>query len=165
MEQLAERHREDEIPCDALWLDIDYMDGYRVFTWNTDAFPDVAGMLARLTDMGFRVITIIDPGVKYEPGYWVFDQARGARRAVQDRGRRHLHRAGVAGQHRVPGLRHRGSAHLVGRTERGACAQSGLAGIWNDMNEPATGDDPARRRCVSATGSTRTSATTTSTPC
>ena len=62
-------------PCDALWLDIEYMDGYRVFTWNTEAFPDVPGMLARLAEQGFRVITIIDPGVKYDPGYWVFDQA------------------------------------------------------------------------------------------
>jgi alpha-glucosidase len=76
VEQLAESHREKHIPCDALWLDIEYMDGYRVFTWNTEAFPDVSGMLKQLHDMGFRVITIVDPGVKYDPGYWVFDQAR-----------------------------------------------------------------------------------------
>ena len=75
VEEIAERHRQHEIPCDALWLDIEYMDGYRVFTWNTNAFPDVAGMLKRLTDSGFRVITIVDPGVKHDPGYWVFDQA------------------------------------------------------------------------------------------
>ena len=31
------------IPCDALWLDIEYMDGYRVFTWDTEAFPDAGG--------------------------------------------------------------------------------------------------------------------------
>ncbi len=78
VERLAQRHRDEDIPCDALWLDIDYMDGYRVFTWDTEAFPDAPGMLKRLADKGFRVITIIDPGVKYEPGYWVFDQARRA---------------------------------------------------------------------------------------
>ena len=61
--------------CDALWLDIDYMDGYRVFTWNTDLFPDAPGMLKRLAEKGFRAITIIDPGVKHDPGYGVFDQA------------------------------------------------------------------------------------------
>lgn len=76
VERIAGRHRDNDIPCDALWLDIEYMDGYRVFTWNTDAFPDSAGMLERLAANGFRVITIIDPGVKHEPGYWVFDQAR-----------------------------------------------------------------------------------------
>ena len=75
VETLAARHRERNIPCDALWLDIEYMDGYRVFTWNENAFPDVTGMLNRLSEQGFRAITIVDPGVKYDPGYWVFDQA------------------------------------------------------------------------------------------
>ena len=75
VEGLAQRHRDEGIPCDALWLDIDYMDGYRVFTWNTDSFPDAPGMLKRLSEKGFRTITIIDPGVKHEPGYGVFDQA------------------------------------------------------------------------------------------
>ena len=39
VEALAQRHRDEGIPCDALWLDIDYMDGYRVFTWNTELLP------------------------------------------------------------------------------------------------------------------------------
>jgi alpha-glucosidase len=74
VEAIGRRHRDDGIPCDALWLDIEYMDGYRVFTWNAERFPDVPGMLRRLSDEGFRVITIIDPGVKFEPGYDVFDE-------------------------------------------------------------------------------------------
>ena len=44
VEALAQRHRDDDFPCDALWLDIDYMDGYRVFTWDTESFPDGRGM-------------------------------------------------------------------------------------------------------------------------
>jgi alpha-glucosidase len=75
IEAIADRHRAEDIPCDALWLDIEYMDGYRVFTWDTEAFPDVGAMLARLADQGFRVVTIVDPGVKYEPGYRVYDEA------------------------------------------------------------------------------------------
>lgn len=54
LEALAKRLRDEGIPCDALWLDIDHMDGYRVFTWNTGNFPDVPGMLARLAGEGFR---------------------------------------------------------------------------------------------------------------
>ena len=46
VEALGARHRELDVPCDALWLDIEYMDGYRVFTWNTERFPDAPGMLA-----------------------------------------------------------------------------------------------------------------------
>ena len=102
---------------DALWLDIDYMDGYRVFTWDTESFPDGRGMVKRLGEQGFRVITIIDPGVKYEPGYWVFDQGfertSAALRAATSTS------ASVAGQHGLPRLRHRRGACLVGQTQRG----------------------------------------------
>ena len=64
------------IPCDVLWLDIEHMDGYRVFTWDARTFPDVGGMLAPAArDAGFRLVTIVDPGVKHEPGYAVFDEA------------------------------------------------------------------------------------------
>ena len=61
--------------CDPLWLDLDHMDEYRVFTWNRTRLPDAPSMLVRLREQGFQVITIIDPGVKYEPGYPIFDEA------------------------------------------------------------------------------------------
>jgi len=144
VERLAERHREMDIPCDAVWLDIEYMDGYRVFTWNTDVFPDVDGMLSRLTDMGFRVITIIDPGVKYEPGYWVFDQAREQDVLCKTEG----------GDIYIGQVWPGNTAFTDFVTEEArtwwgelnaAHVQSGLAGIWNDMNEPATGNVPPDR--------------------
>ena len=87
VEALAARHRDLDIPCDAFWFDIEHMDEYRVFTWDRTAFPDPSAMLSRLADLGFRVITIVDPGMKYEPGYWVFDQARERDVAMPDRGR------------------------------------------------------------------------------
>lgn len=140
-EQLARRMRESGVPCDTLWLDIDYMDGYRVFTWNTEAFPDPAGMLARLREQGFRTITIIDPGVKYEPGYAVFDQAV-ARDVLCKTEGGDLYIGQVwPGKTAFPDF-----ATPEGRAWWGelnaAHVQSGLAGIWNDMNEPATGDIP-----------------------
>jgi Alpha-glucosidases, family 31 of glycosyl hydrolases len=54
VEQLAMTFREKGIPCDAIYLDIHYMDGYRVFTFDKERFPDVKGMLERLKDMGFK---------------------------------------------------------------------------------------------------------------
>ena len=138
VEQIARRHRQLDIPCDGLWLDIEYMDGYRVFTWNRERFPDPPALLGRLAEQGFRVITIIDPGVKFDPGYAVFD----------------------AGVERDVFCRTEGGDLYLGQvwpgntafpdfvTEQGrawwgelnaAHVESGLAGIWNDMNEPATG--------------------------
>ena len=102
------------MPCDSLWLDIEYMDGYRVFTWDRDRFPDPDAMLERLREEGLHVITIVDPGVKHEPGYAVFDDGRAQGRVLPHRGRRPVRRPGVAGRHRVPRLRHRGGAQVVG---------------------------------------------------
>ncbi len=47
--QLAAGYRRKDIPCDTLWLDIGYMDEYRVFTWNRERHPDVQGSLSRLS--------------------------------------------------------------------------------------------------------------------
>ncbi len=138
VEALARRHREHAIPCDTLWLDIDYMDGYRVFTWNPDRFPDPAGMLARLAADGRRVVTIIDPGVKSEPGYWVFDQAVERDLLCRTEG------GGIyVGQVWPGNTSFPDFVKLDTRTWWGelnaAHVKSGIAGIWNDMNEPATG--------------------------
>lgn len=146
VEALAQRHRDLEIPCDALWLDIEYMDGYRVFTWNTESFPDAPGMLKRLHDSGFRVITIIDPGVKHDPGYWVYDQA--LERDVlcrTDGGDVYIGQV-WPGDTAFPDFATEEARAWWGELNA-AHVQSGLAGIWNDMNEPATGNiDPGRMR-------------------
>ncbi len=144
VERLAQRHRDEEIPCDALWLDIDYMDGYRVFTWDTDAFPDAPGMLKRLSDKGFRVITIIDPGVKHEPGYWVFDQARERDVLCKTEGGDIYIGQVWPGNTAFPDFVTEEARAWWGELNA-AHVQSGLAGIWNDMNEPATGAIDARR--------------------
>lgn len=138
IERLAEQHRTLGIPCDALWLDIEYMDGYRVFTWNAE-FPDVAGMLTSLADKGFRVITIIDPGVKYEPGYWVFDQALERDVLCKTEGGDIYIGQVWPGKTAFPDFVTEEARTWWGELNANH-VKSGLAGIWNDMNEPATGD-------------------------
>ncbi len=151
-------------PATRLWLDIEYMDGYRVFTWDTEAFPDPPGMLDRLGRQGFRVITIVDPGVKHEPGYWVFDQA--LERDVLCRtegGDIYIGQVGPAtppSRTSSPRRRARGGASST----RPTCSPA-WPGIWNDMNEPATGAHPAERDAVRPRARTPTSGTTTSTRC
>jgi alpha-glucosidase len=144
VEAVGRRHRALDIPCDALWLDIEYMDGYRVFTWDRDRFPDPPAMLARLGADGFQVVTIIDPGVKHEPGYRVFDE--GVERDVLCR---------TEGGDVYIGQVWPGNTAFpdfvteAGRTWwaelNAAHARSGVAGIWNDMNEPATGSVESSR--------------------
>ncbi|WP_053227688.1 glycoside hydrolase family 31 protein [Solirubrobacter soli] len=144
VEAIGARHRELGIPCDALWLDIEYMDGYRVFTWNTELFPDAPGMLARLRDDGFRVITIIDPGVKFEPGYGVFDEGLARDVLCRTEGGDVYIGEVWPGDTAFPDFVTEDGRKWWGELNA-AHVQSGLAGIWNDMNEPATGEVPPER--------------------
>ncbi|MBP9884393.1 MAG: DUF4968 domain-containing protein, partial [Chitinophagales bacterium] len=71
---LAKTFRDKKIPCDAIHLDIDYMDGYRCFTWNKKHFPNPGKMMTELSEDGFKTIVIIDPGIKVDEQYWVFKE-------------------------------------------------------------------------------------------
>lgn len=135
---LAAKHRELGLPLDTVWLDIDHMDGYRVFQWNQELFPNVEAMLAELRADGIRVITIIDPGVKFDPGYSVFDS--GLEREVfclTEGGDIYIGQV-WPGNTAFPDFVNPDAREWWGDLNAKHVA-SGLAGIWNDMNEPATG--------------------------
>ena len=158
------RHRDLDIPCDALWLDIEHMDGYRVFTWDSERLSPIRRhAVARLAEQGFRVITIVDPGVKYDPGYWVFDQARERDVLCRTEGGDIYIGQVWPGNTAFPDFVTEEARTWWGELNA-AHVRSGLAGIWNDMNEPATGAippaDALRPRPLP-----RTSAITTSTRC
>jgi alpha-glucosidase len=117
------------------------MDGYRVFTWDAERFPDPEAMCARLAEHGFRVVTIVDPGVKREPGYRIFDDAV-ARDVLCRTESGDVYTGEVwPGDTAFPDF-----ATEEGRAWWGelnaAHVASGVDGIWNDMNEPATGVIP-----------------------
>jgi alpha-glucosidase len=78
--ELAAEFRRRRIPCDAIHLDIHHMDGYRIFTWDREGFPDPAALIAHLRGQGIRTVLIVDPGVKVDRGYALHDDglARGA---------------------------------------------------------------------------------------
>jgi alpha-glucosidase len=132
---LATEFRQRDIPCDVIHLDIDYMDGYRVFTWNSSGFPDPAGMIADLRKQGFRTVTIIDPGVKVDPSYAVYQQ--GLERDC------FIHRSnGEVFQGYVwpddsafPDFMRPEVRQWWVDMQKGLIDQ-GVSGIWNDMNEP-----------------------------
>ena len=141
---LAKKHRDLGIPLDVLWLDIDHMDGYRVFTWNKELFPDIRQTLKQLGEMGIRVITIIDPGVKAEAGYAVYDSGKANDVfCITEGGDEYIGQV-WPGNTAFPDF-----VKPEARSWWGALnaqhVQSGLAGIWNDMNEPATGEIAAER--------------------
>ena len=69
----AQKFRERRIPADMIYLDIHYMDNYKVFTWDPERFPDPGSMLLQLKNIGFNTAAIFDPGIKIEKGYKAYD--------------------------------------------------------------------------------------------
>ncbi|MDI6765534.1 MAG: glycoside hydrolase family 31 protein [Bacteroidota bacterium] len=139
--EIATTFRSKNIPCDVIYLDIHYMDGYKCFTWDKERFPDPKKMVSDLANDGFKIVTIIDPGIKNEPGYWVYDE-------------------GVKGNHFV---KHADGNYFVGKVWPGDCVfpdytrketrdwwgslhqeivDVGIRGFWVDMNEPSVFDTP-----------------------
>ena len=72
--EIADEFRARSIPCDVLWVDIHYMNRYRIFTFDEEGFPDPSGLNDYLHGNGFKSVWILDPGVKSEPGFFVYDE-------------------------------------------------------------------------------------------
>lgn len=133
---LAQQFRQRRLPCDVLYFDIDYMDGYRPFTWNHERFALLPGLLADLEREGFKAVAILDPGIKIDPQYAAYqDGLRDDVFLKYPDGR--LVTAPVwPGQCHFPDFTcAKTRAWWAERVA--ALAQAGFAGLWNDMNEPA----------------------------
>lgn len=137
VEEIARTFREKEIPADVIYLDIDYMDAYRIFTWSPTNFPDARKMLSLLHGEGFHVVTIVDPGVKVDDKYAVYNSGRDAGVFVHDAGGNELHARVWPGICAFPDFTDPKARAWWGGLYAKSLAE-GVDGFWNDMNEPAT---------------------------
>jgi len=136
VKEIVTEFRKRKLPADVIWMDIDYMDGYRVFTFDDEQFPDPAGLNEWLDEQGFSNIWMIDPGVKKENGYFVYD----------------------SGEALDVWTKNAKGETFTGEVWPGVCVfpdyfnkdvrswwaglykdfmALGIDGVWNDMNEPA----------------------------
>jgi len=133
---IADNFRLRKIPCDAIFLDIHYMDGYRIFTWDKSRFPDPAALTGYLHHEGFHVVTIIDPGVKVDPNYWVYQQGlAGDDFAKLPDGKPFVGKV-WPGDSSFPDFTWGRARDWWGSLFKGLLGD-GVDGIWNDMNEPS----------------------------
>ncbi|SKB96754.1 alpha-glucosidase [Sphingobacterium nematocida] len=133
---VAAEFRKREIPCDALYLDIDYMDGYRCFTWNKKYFPDPKQMIKDLSANGFKTVVMIDPGIKVDEDYWVFKEGHDNKYFCR-RGDDYFMEGFVwPGRCQFPDYTDPEVRQWWGTLYKGL-VEDGVAGFWNDMNEPA----------------------------
>lgn len=132
------RFQKEAFPVDGLWLDIDYMRGYRVFTFSDEHFPAVEDDLAALQDAGQRVVPIIDPGVKIDPDWEVYRDGEAKDVFCKNpQGRTFVGQVWPGDTAFVDYTRKR--AYAWWRDRVAEFAARGLHGCWNDMNDPSLG--------------------------
>lgn len=134
---VAKHMKECGLPCDAIHMDIDYMRGYRVFTVDDEKFPDIRKLAEDMGEMGIRLVTIIDPGVKKDAGYFVYDEGmENGYFATTPEGETYEN-AVWPGTAVYPDFGREAVRKWWGENHR-VLVEAGVSGIWNDMNEPAS---------------------------
>jgi len=134
---IADSFRINQLPCDNIWMDIDYMDSFKIFTFSPAGYPNPTALNAYLHANNFHSVWMIDPGVKQEPGYTIYDQGTAGNNWVKQSDK---------------------TTDFVGTVWPGACVfpdftmpatrtwwsglypsfmAKGVDGVWNDMNEPS----------------------------
>ena len=138
---IADRFREEKIPADVIWMDIDYMDGYRIFTFDPNGFPDPKGLNQYLKDKGFKSVYMIDPGVKVDEEYSIYQQGSAGNHWVQTKDGKEYNGAVWPGQCAFPDFT-RPETQKWWSSLYAPFMNLGIDGIWNDMNEPAVFNTP-----------------------
>ncbi|RKH14487.1 alpha-glucosidase [Corallococcus sp. CA053C] len=129
-------YRQRGLPLDCVYLDIDYMDGYKVWTWDGARYPDPAGLVREAAAQGVRLVPIVDPALKQEEGWALYEEAKSRDYLVRyDRG------GVLVGEvwprpAVFPDLTRPEVQRWWGGLHRDF-VELGIAGFWNDMNEPS----------------------------
>lgn len=134
---VARTFRDKQIPADVIYLDIHYMQDYKVFTFDEERFPDPEKLTTHLEKDGFKTVVIVDPGVKYEKGYEPCEEGMN-----QDLFLKYpdgeLHTASVwPGRSFFPDFTKEEARNWWAEKMK-FYTEKGIRGFWNDMNEPAS---------------------------
>lgn len=133
---IAKTFREKKIPADVIYLDIHYMDAYKIFTFHPERFSKPKSLMDELKGMGFKVVTIVDPGIKVEKGYHAFDElAANGYYAKYPNGKPYIGSV-WPGRCYFPDFTNPEGRAWWGKSFK-TLTDAGVRGFWNDMNEPA----------------------------
>jgi alpha-glucosidase len=142
---LKDNFKQLDIPVSALWYDIDYMDGYRLFTWDKQDFPDPGQLNRALKKAGIHAVTIVDPGIKKESGYAVYESGKGLF-CQTAQGKDYVGRV-WPGDTVFPDFTQAATQTWWADKLATFINGSSIDGVWLDTNDPATGfSDPEDMR-------------------
>ena len=139
--EVADLLRKHQIPSDVIWMDIDYMDGYRIFTFDPAGFSNPRRLNDYLHQKHFKSVYMIDPGVKVEKGYFVDDQGTAGDYWVKTADGKLFEGNVWPGACHFPDFT-RPEVRSWWSTLYKDFMATGIDGVWNDMNEPAIFGQP-----------------------
>ncbi|MEI6416946.1 MAG: TIM-barrel domain-containing protein [Verrucomicrobiota bacterium] len=155
--EIADQYRARHLPCDVIWLDIHFMDGYRDFTFDPERFPDPKATNDYLHKHGFHSVWIVDPAIKIDPNYFVYQQGSnlfsnenfkvgssvaGLKTAwVLTKNGQPFQGEVWPGKSVFPDYTMPEVRHWWSGLYHNFLAQ-GIDGVWNDMNEPSVFTGP-----------------------
>ena len=133
---VAENHQKNDIPLDSICMDIDYMEDYKDFTVDKNAFPDLKSLASDMAAEGIHLVPIIDAGVKIESGYEVYEEGVKNNYLCKDKNGKDFTAAVWPGKVHFPDFLQKEAREWFGSKYK-PLIEAGIDGFWNDMNEPA----------------------------
>lgn len=133
---VVKKYRENHLPMDMLYLDIDYMDAYKDFTVNPEEFPDFSAFVSEMKAENIHLVPIIDAGVKIEDGYEIYEEGKAGDYFCKKEDGTDFAVAVWPGLTHLPDVLNKDARAWFGSKYDFLISQ-GIDGFWNDMNEPA----------------------------
>lgn len=134
--EVAKKHEELGLGLDAIYLDIDYMERYKDFTYNKDTFGDLKELTDELQEKNLHLVPIIDAAVKIEDGYSVYEEGVANNYFCKDENGNDFVAGVWPGKVHFPDVLNEKAREWFGNQYQ-ALTDLGIDGFWNDMNEPA----------------------------
>lgn len=136
LKKVAAGYRENHIPLDAIYMDIDFMDSFKDFTIDTENFKDFKATVKELKEEGIRLVPIVDAGVKIEKDYEVYEEGVANHYFCKNEEGEDFVAAVWPGRVHFPDFLNKEARKWFGKKYK-VLLEQGIEGFWNDMNEPA----------------------------
>lgn len=135
-EEVVKKYRDNHIPMDMLYMDIDYMEQYKDFTVNPEEFADFEGFVQNMKSQNIHPVPIIDAGVKIEPGYDIYEEGVQKGYFCKKEDGTEVEIAVWPGLTHLPDVLNKEAREWFG-SKYEILTSKGIDAFWNDMNEPA----------------------------